>query len=250
MALDFPASPTNGQVYVGSNGVTYTYSTTHSSWTTSGGGGASISVGTTPPGSPTAGALWWNSETGVLYLYYNDGNTSQWVPAIPANSMQSGALLLYSEQVLTVAGTTMTVAFPPGAKRVELDFQYITTPFANPATTSLQGMNGGSVVSAATYRGGDFVITSANTFSGGFSSGLAAFNLGGLAQTHGKATFVVPDTGIGWIDMHGVNASSGARYRYLSTYEGLFSAGAFTGYRITLSGNMAAGSFLRCYAVT
>lgn len=44
-----------------------------------GGGGSSVSVGTTPPGSPSAGALWWNSETGTMFIWYNDGTSSQWV---------------------------------------------------------------------------------------------------------------------------------------------------------------------------
>lgn len=42
---------------------------------------ASISIGDNPPGSPAAGNLWWDSDEGVLYIYYNDGNSSQWVPA-------------------------------------------------------------------------------------------------------------------------------------------------------------------------
>lgn len=46
-----------------------------------GGGGASISISDTPPGSPTAGSMWWESDTGTLWIYYNDGNTSQWVAA-------------------------------------------------------------------------------------------------------------------------------------------------------------------------
>ena len=36
-------------------------------------------IGTTAPISPAAGDTWWNSDTGRLYVYYNDGNTSQWV---------------------------------------------------------------------------------------------------------------------------------------------------------------------------
>jgi hypothetical protein len=46
-----------------------------------GGGGAATSVGATPPGSPTVGQLWWDSVGGQLYIYYNDGNSSQWVAA-------------------------------------------------------------------------------------------------------------------------------------------------------------------------
>ena len=53
-------------------------------------GGASISVGDTPPGSPTAGALWWNSVLGVMFIYYNDGNSSQWVPAAPSATAGQG----------------------------------------------------------------------------------------------------------------------------------------------------------------
>lgn len=39
--------------------------------------GAAISD--TAPGSPAAGTLWWNSTNGNLYIYYNDGSSSQWV---------------------------------------------------------------------------------------------------------------------------------------------------------------------------
>jgi hypothetical protein len=53
------------------------------------GGGASISVGVTPPASPAANALWWHSEKGQLFIYYSDGSSLQWVPATPAASMAS-----------------------------------------------------------------------------------------------------------------------------------------------------------------
>jgi len=50
------------------------------SWA-AGGGGASITIADTPPGSPTAGAMWWDSVSGQLYIYYSDGTSSQWVIA-------------------------------------------------------------------------------------------------------------------------------------------------------------------------
>jgi hypothetical protein len=46
------------------------------------GGGTSVTVSDTAPGSPTAGALWWDSTIGQLRIYYNDGDTSQWVDAV------------------------------------------------------------------------------------------------------------------------------------------------------------------------
>ena len=45
-----------------------------------GSGGASVTIADTPPGSPTNGALWWESDTGNSYIFYNDGTSTQWVP--------------------------------------------------------------------------------------------------------------------------------------------------------------------------
>lgn len=56
-----------------------------------GGGGASVSISDTAPSSPTAGALWWRSSEGQLYIYYDDGNTSQWVVA---NAFTGGSAYL------------------------------------------------------------------------------------------------------------------------------------------------------------
>lgn len=38
-----------------------------------------VTISDTPPASPSAGSLWWESDSGTLWIYYNDGNTSQWV---------------------------------------------------------------------------------------------------------------------------------------------------------------------------
>lgn len=40
-----------------------------------------VTISTTPPASPTAGQLWWDSTYGNLKVYYNDGTSSQWVDA-------------------------------------------------------------------------------------------------------------------------------------------------------------------------
>ena len=45
------------------------------------GAGSSVTIGVSPPTSPTpvAGDMWWDSDDADLHVYYNDGNTSQWV---------------------------------------------------------------------------------------------------------------------------------------------------------------------------
>ena len=55
-----------------------------------GGGGASVTISTTAPTSPTAGDLWWNSEEGKLKIYYTDANSSQWVDSYTASVGATG----------------------------------------------------------------------------------------------------------------------------------------------------------------
>ena len=84
MAIDFPNSPIEGQVYVASNGVSYQYQTDkwstqlRSSWANTG-----SNPGTTPPASPTNGTFWWDSTNGQLYTYYQEANSAQWITASP-----------------------------------------------------------------------------------------------------------------------------------------------------------------------
>lgn len=48
------------------------------------GGGASVTISDTAPVSPSAGDLWWDSDTGKLKVYYTDVDSSQWVDAFVA----------------------------------------------------------------------------------------------------------------------------------------------------------------------
>ena len=52
--------------------------------TSAGGGGANVTISDTiPAGTPTAGDLWWESDSGRLKIYYQDVNSSQWIDANP-----------------------------------------------------------------------------------------------------------------------------------------------------------------------
>ena len=54
------------------------------------GGGTAVFIGPSPPASPVVGQLWWESDTGQMFIWYQDINSSQWVPTnvppIPAVS--------------------------------------------------------------------------------------------------------------------------------------------------------------------
>jgi hypothetical protein len=69
-------------------GTSASFATTASFALTSagGGGGSSVTVSATAPVGPSAGNMWWNSTLGKMFIYYNDGDTSQWVEDISARS--------------------------------------------------------------------------------------------------------------------------------------------------------------------
>jgi len=91
MALNFPNSPTPDQTYtLGTR--TWTFDGTAWNLTSNkigltgytgsaGTGSGSITISTIAPVAPSHGDLWWNSEEGQLKIYYDDGDTTQWVDA-------------------------------------------------------------------------------------------------------------------------------------------------------------------------
>src|SRR5262245_52880765 len=55
-----------------------------------------IYVAETPPLFPEPNKLWWESDTGMLFLWYNDGDTTQWV--------QINGASVFVDQVSIVGG--------------------------------------------------------------------------------------------------------------------------------------------------
>jgi hypothetical protein len=110
------------------------------------GGGASISVGTTPPGSPSANALWWNSETGALFLYYNDGNTTQWVPASPAASANTGFRRLNTQTLVAAQAAVSYQNIPSDINDLQINFNLTPSTNAMDLVIQLYDSTGALVV--------------------------------------------------------------------------------------------------------
>jgi len=77
MAINFPDSPTNGQQYT-AGGITFVYDSTANRWDSTG-ESSTTTISDNAPSNPTAGDMWFDSSNAVLYIYYNDGDTSQWI---------------------------------------------------------------------------------------------------------------------------------------------------------------------------
>ena len=90
MALDFPGSPIEGQIYLASNGISYQWQT--DKWATvmvASYANTGSNPGETPPGAPTNGTFWWDSENGQLYTWYEDADSAQWITASPNTIVDS-----------------------------------------------------------------------------------------------------------------------------------------------------------------
>ena len=83
-ALDFPASPTDGQVYNN-----WVWSASKSAWNSLPLLPAQTTVSPVAPGSPAAGNLWFNSNDMGLYVYYTDVDSSQWVQVKASSSLNT-----------------------------------------------------------------------------------------------------------------------------------------------------------------
>jgi hypothetical protein len=86
-----------------------------------GGGGASVTTSDTPPVGAANGDLWWESDTGILYVNYNDGTSTQWV------SVYGGIAGNYVAKTGDMMTGSLTVAVNPG-----------------PAALTLNGISGGA----------------------------------------------------------------------------------------------------------
>lgn len=70
--------------------------------------GASVTTSTTAPVSPTANQLWWDSTNGQLKIYYNDGDSNQWVDA-SKGSIGPAATIAVGTVTTGAAGSSVSV---------------------------------------------------------------------------------------------------------------------------------------------
>ena len=50
-------------------------------WVETSGGSETVTISDDAPTGANNGDLWWESDTGRLKVYYNDGDSAQWVDA-------------------------------------------------------------------------------------------------------------------------------------------------------------------------
>jgi len=117
------------------------------------GGGASVDVSDTAPSDPQSGNLWLDTNTGKLYIYYEDEDSAQWIqPTVSVGDSGGGT----STNALTLEG--------------EAGAYYLNyNNFTNTPTTILDfGITDGSAGQVlATDGNGNFAFTTVSGGGGG-----------------------------------------------------------------------------------
>ena len=103
--MDFPSSPTNGQTYG-----QYTFDSSKGAWRVSANTASAVVTSATAPSSPVAGNLWYNTTDGSTYVYFNDGDTSQWVELRSEVATSQVGLVPIVPTSVTVSSGTASVA--------------------------------------------------------------------------------------------------------------------------------------------
>ena len=144
MALNFPATPTDGQIYVdAASGNQYRYDLANTKWKYASNNYFTASVLGSVPSGATPGQLWWNSEYGRLLVYYSDGDSSQWVDTSPyaetgfISDQANLALLIANTTSNTVTSVSLTANL--GYTQANAAYTAANTKLANTANTFYAG---------------------------------------------------------------------------------------------------------------
>ena len=105
-----------------------------------GGSGSTVYTGDTPPVGAPANSLWWESDSGLLFLNYNDGNSTQWVLV----SAQTSAAAItdavkFTPQTLTTAQKTQAKANIGVGNRGKIDGLTLATAGSSTTFTVAAG---------------------------------------------------------------------------------------------------------------
>lgn len=88
MGIDFPVPSSVGEIFSAPNNINYQYDGTK--WTTqikSNNSSIGSNPGPTPPTDPVVGDFWFDTSTGQLYIWWDDGvNRAEWTKSSTPNA--------------------------------------------------------------------------------------------------------------------------------------------------------------------
>jgi hypothetical protein len=129
------AGGTTGQVLTKTSATDYA-----TNWATPS-SAAATAIGPTAPATPVQGQMWWRTDPDQnLYISYDDGNTQQWVNAVPSTffgaTAGGGLAGTYPNPTHANGSVTAAMLAPLAAPRTALNIGYMAGPWS-PATFTL-----------------------------------------------------------------------------------------------------------------
>ena len=106
-------------------------------------GSAKVTISDTAPTPATHGDMWWESDSGLMYVFYADGTSSQWVLAVPQIDISAA-----------VMQTPQTIA---PAQQVQARTNIAAAPFDAMAFSGMQS-NGGMEVAQFSTPGTGYIF--------------------------------------------------------------------------------------------
>jgi hypothetical protein len=161
-AVDFPASPAIGQIFSPGGGLPQ-YVWTGTVWNSYGTSQPKtwMSLAASPPANPADGDFWWQTDTGLLFVRYNDGNTVQWVAATPAMTLSGldtrykqiadGGVFKVANGGLGASAANIDITLPAGYAGFELMLYNLTVIGAGGTVWVRFSLDGTTFYSTAVY---------------------------------------------------------------------------------------------------
>lgn len=211
---------------------------------------SAVAIGDTAPANPVPGNLWWDSVGGLLYIYFNDGTSTQWVDV---NNLQGGLGdaptdgFLYGRQN---AAWQRAPAATPGRNRLinghfivdqRNNFAAVTPGVGNVYTADRWSLNAsqGSKVSGITYGAGTVIFPPG--CAGQFTASTAS------AFTAAPADFFILQQPIEFQNMTDFNfGTASAQSLTLSFWANASIAGTYSG---ALSNNASNRSYVFAFTL-
>jgi hypothetical protein len=207
-----------------------------------GGGGATVTIADTPPGSPTNGSLWWESDTGNSYISYNDGTSTQWVPlnlGVPGPPGPPGAAGGVTPAALTKADdTNVTLTLGGTPATAVLAATSITAGWAGTLATARGGLgaNNSAATGVPIFAAGTATVTAQAALTRTNDTNVTV-TLGGAPNT---ALLAATSLTLGWTGTLATGRGGLGIDASASNGVPLFTTGA-----VAMTGTTGTGNFVR-----
>ena len=257
---NFPTTGQAGVIYVAID-THYIYRWSGTGYVLLGGGTAAgtaaITVSTTAPVGTGAGSLWWNSADGMLKIYYEDGDSGQWVDAVNSQGKQgiqgipgdNGTVQVGSvstklpnqSATVTNSGTSLNAVLDFGIPRGS-NVSVGTTTTGNPGTNASvdnTGSNGDAILNFTIPRGSNVSVGTTTTGNPGTNASVDNTGSNGDAILNftiprGTGITNVVDNGnntmtITYGDSETANVSFPTSQTFISDFSGTITSGSWSG---------------------